>query len=187
MQRLIEAIKQGLREATPSVFAGNISRRTWSPSTNTCATITSTRSQASRISATLRFASEEAERMQRSTSPEDHGSAGDSGGGARRRRCQRSESSPAYRRVPTRALSKRSSKASEKLTRTLGVQVEAFKAGTPNEIDTAFANVVQRQAGALHMAGDAFFNTRKEQFIVLSARHALLRSFLCGSSLQPAV
>jgi putative tryptophan/tyrosine transport system substrate-binding protein len=57
--------------------------------------------------------------------------------------------------------------------RTLGVQVEAFKAGTPNEIDNAFANVVHRRAGALHMAGDAFFNTRKEQFIVLSARHAL--------------
>ena len=49
--------------------------------------------------------------------------------------------------------------------RTLGVQVEAFKAGTPNEIDNAFANVVHRRAGALHMAGDAFFNTRKEQFI----------------------
>jgi putative tryptophan/tyrosine transport system substrate-binding protein len=57
--------------------------------------------------------------------------------------------------------------------RMLGIQVEAFKAGTPNEIDTAFANVVQRRVGALHMAGDAFFNTRREQLIVLSARHAL--------------
>jgi putative ABC transport system substrate-binding protein len=57
--------------------------------------------------------------------------------------------------------------------RTLGVQVEAFKAGSPSEIDTAFANLVQRRAGALLMAADAFFNTRKEQFIVLSARHAL--------------
>src|SRR5262245_13506347 len=61
--------------------------------------------------------------------------------------------------------------------RTLGVQVEVFKAGTSNEIDTAFANVVQRRAGALHMAGDAFFNTRREQFIVLSARHALPAGF----------
>jgi putative tryptophan/tyrosine transport system substrate-binding protein len=61
--------------------------------------------------------------------------------------------------------------------RTLGIQIEALKAGTPNEIDTAFANVVQRRAGALHMAGDAFFNTRKEQFIVLSARHALPTGF----------
>jgi putative ABC transport system substrate-binding protein len=71
--------------------------------------------------------------------------------------------------------------------RTLGVQVEAFKAGTPNEIDAAF--VVQRRAGALHMAGDAFFNTRKEQFIVLSARHALptvfsLREFPAAGGLM---
>jgi putative tryptophan/tyrosine transport system substrate-binding protein len=57
--------------------------------------------------------------------------------------------------------------------RVLGVQVEVFKAGTPSEIDIAFANAVQRRAGALHMAGDAFFNTRKEQFVVLSARHLL--------------
>jgi ABC-type uncharacterized transport system substrate-binding protein len=73
--------------------------------------------------------------------------------------------------------------------RTLGVQVEAFKAGTPNEIDTAFANLVQRRAGALHMAGDAFFNTRREQFIVLSARHALptvfsLREFPAAGGLM---
>jgi ABC-type uncharacterized transport system substrate-binding protein len=57
--------------------------------------------------------------------------------------------------------------------RALGVQVEVLKAGTPNEIDAAFATVVERRAGALHMAGDAFFNTRREQLIVLSARHAL--------------
>jgi len=57
--------------------------------------------------------------------------------------------------------------------RALGVQVEVLKAGSPKEIDAAFANLVERRAGALHMAGDAFFNTRREQFIVLSARHAL--------------
>jgi putative ABC transport system substrate-binding protein len=55
----------------------------------------------------------------------------------------------------------------------LGVQVEPFKAGSPSEIDTAFLNLVERRAGALLMAADAFFNTRREQFIVLSARHAL--------------
>jgi putative ABC transport system substrate-binding protein len=52
------------------------------------------------------------------------------------------------------------------------VQVEPFKAGSPSEIDTTFTNLVGR-AGALLMAADAFFNTRREQFIVLSARHAL--------------
>jgi len=57
--------------------------------------------------------------------------------------------------------------------RTLGVKVEVFKAGGPSEIDTAFASLVGRQAGALLVAADAFFNTRREQFVVLTARHAL--------------
>jgi putative tryptophan/tyrosine transport system substrate-binding protein len=70
--------------------------------------------------------------------------------------------------------------------RTLGVEVEAFKAGSPSEIDTAFANLVRRRAGALLVAADAFFNVRKEQFVVLSGRHALPRSFIYGSSRQPA-
>jgi len=57
--------------------------------------------------------------------------------------------------------------------RTLGVQVEAFKAGSPSEIDAAFAKLVERRASALHIPANAFFNTRREQFVVLSARHAL--------------
>src|SRR5262245_8502551 len=57
--------------------------------------------------------------------------------------------------------------------RTLGVQVEAFKASSPSEIDAAFAKLVERRASALHIASDAFFNTRREQFVVLSARHAV--------------
>jgi ABC-type uncharacterized transport system substrate-binding protein len=57
--------------------------------------------------------------------------------------------------------------------RTLGVEVEAFKAGSPSEIDTAFASLVARRAGALLVAADAFFNTRGQQLALLSARHAL--------------
>jgi putative ABC transport system substrate-binding protein len=55
----------------------------------------------------------------------------------------------------------------------VGVQVEPFKTSSPSEIDTAFATLAERRAGGLLMAADAFFNIRKEQFIVLSARHAL--------------
>ena len=57
--------------------------------------------------------------------------------------------------------------------RTLGAEVEVFKAGSPSDIDTAFASLVGRRAGALLVAADAFFNTRREQFVVLTARHAL--------------
>jgi putative ABC transport system substrate-binding protein len=73
--------------------------------------------------------------------------------------------------------------------RTLGVEVEIFKAGSPSEIDTAFASLVGRRAGALLVAADAFFNTRKEQFVVLSGRHALptifhLREFTAAGGLM---
>jgi putative ABC transport system substrate-binding protein len=57
--------------------------------------------------------------------------------------------------------------------RTLGLKVHVFKASSPSEIEAAFADLMQRSAGALLMAADAFFNTRKEQFVVLSARYAL--------------
>jgi putative ABC transport system substrate-binding protein len=72
---------------------------------------------------------------------------------------------------------------------TLGVQVEPFKARSPSEIDTAFTNLAGRRAGALLMAADAFFNTRREQFIVLTARHALpaifpYREFTAGGGLM---
>jgi putative ABC transport system substrate-binding protein len=60
--------------------------------------------------------------------------------------------------------------------RTLGQQVEVFKASTPGEIETAFASLVQG-TGALLIAADAFFNTRREQFVVLAARHALPTMF----------
>ena len=72
---------------------------------------------------------------------------------------------------------------------TVGVQVEAFKASGPSEIDTAFTTLAERRVGGLLVAADAFFNTRKEQFIVLSARHALpaifpLREFPAAGGLM---
>src|SRR5262245_56794693 len=40
--------------------------------------------------------------------------------------------------------------------RTLGLQIQVFKASSPSEIDTAFANLVRQRAGAVVSAGDAF-------------------------------
>jgi putative tryptophan/tyrosine transport system substrate-binding protein len=53
-----------------------------------------------------------------------------------------------------------------------GVQLHILKASTESEIDAAFAALVQRQAGALHVATDAFFLNRREQITALAARHA---------------
>jgi putative ABC transport system substrate-binding protein len=57
------------------------------------------------------------------------------------------------------------------------------------KIDTAFAKLVEQRAGALHLPAGAFFNTRKEQFVVLTARHALpaifhLREHVVAGSLM---
>ena len=55
----------------------------------------------------------------------------------------------------------------------LGVRVEVLGASTEDEIDAAFVIAVQRGAGALLVAGDAFFNSRHAQFTALAARHKL--------------
>jgi ABC-type uncharacterized transport system substrate-binding protein len=55
----------------------------------------------------------------------------------------------------------------------LGVRVEVLGASTEDEIDAAFVIAVQRGAGALLVAGDAFFNSRHAQFTTLATRHKL--------------
>jgi putative ABC transport system substrate-binding protein len=47
------------------------------------------------------------------------------------------------------------------------------KASSESEIDAAFASLVQRQAGALLVATDPFFYSRREQIVALAARHAV--------------
>ena len=55
----------------------------------------------------------------------------------------------------------------------LGVRVEVLGASAEDEIGAAFVIAVQRGAGALLVAGDAFFNSRHAQFTALAARHKL--------------
>jgi putative tryptophan/tyrosine transport system substrate-binding protein len=54
-----------------------------------------------------------------------------------------------------------------------GLQLHILKASTESEIDAAFAALVQRQAGALVVSADPFFNSRREQLVALAARHAV--------------
>ena len=55
----------------------------------------------------------------------------------------------------------------------LGVQVTILKAGTPPDIDAAFAEVMRVGAGALSVGADAYFQSRREQIVALAAGHAL--------------
>ena len=54
-----------------------------------------------------------------------------------------------------------------------GVQLPILKASTESEIDAAFATLIQLHAGALVVAADPFFNSRREQLIALASRHAV--------------
>src|SRR5262249_17286222 len=59
----------------------------------------------------------------------------------------------------------------------LGIHVDLLGASTEDEIDTAFADAAHRRAGALLVAGDAYFNSRRERLIALAARYRLPVSY----------
>jgi putative ABC transport system substrate-binding protein len=57
--------------------------------------------------------------------------------------------------------------------RALGLQIHVFHAGTERDIDMLFASLVQLQAGGLVIGADAFFFSRRDQFVKLTADHSL--------------
>src|SRR6266542_2338174 len=59
----------------------------------------------------------------------------------------------------------------QEAARALGLQIHILNASTEAEIDTAFAGLVQLQAGALIVGTGNFFATRREQLAALAARH----------------
>jgi len=61
----------------------------------------------------------------------------------------------------------------QEAARAKGLKLHVLKASTESEIDTAFAALVQQQAGALVVSADPFFNNRREQLVALAALHAV--------------
>jgi ABC-type uncharacterized transport system substrate-binding protein len=53
----------------------------------------------------------------------------------------------------------------------IGLQVQVLNASNGDEIDAAFAALVNERADALLIAPDAFFNSRRVQIAILAARH----------------
>src|SRR5471032_2548908 len=62
---------------------------------------------------------------------------------------------------------------SQDAARRKGVQVDVLNATDPNEIDNAFATLVQRQIGGLVVGTNPIFSARREQILTLAARHAV--------------
>jgi putative ABC transport system substrate-binding protein len=57
--------------------------------------------------------------------------------------------------------------------RTLGRQLLVLEASDPSEIDTAFATLRQRRAGALLVSAASFLTARRQQIVALAARDAI--------------
>ena len=57
--------------------------------------------------------------------------------------------------------------------RALGRQLLVLTAKTESEIDAAFATLVQQKAGGLVTISEPFLNSRRNQIVVLAARHSL--------------
>ena len=58
-------------------------------------------------------------------------------------------------------------------TAALKQRLEVLTARTENELDAAFATMVQRRVGALIVVPDPFLISRREQLVALAARHAM--------------
>jgi putative ABC transport system substrate-binding protein len=54
--------------------------------------------------------------------------------------------------------------------RSIGLQIHVLNASTIHEIDAAFAALADERPDALFVAGDAFFESRRVQFVTLAAR-----------------
>jgi putative tryptophan/tyrosine transport system substrate-binding protein len=55
----------------------------------------------------------------------------------------------------------------------LGVQLVVVRANAESDFDAAFSALVRQRAGALLVCSSPFFNGRREQLVVLAARHAV--------------
>jgi len=57
--------------------------------------------------------------------------------------------------------------------RALGLQIQVLNASTSREIEAAVATLVRDRADALFLVPDAFFVSRRVQFVTLTARHGI--------------
>jgi len=74
---------------------------------------------------------------------------------------------------PARPTVKSETRDVQMAARALGREIAVLNANTERDFDPAFAALVQRHSGALLVAPDNFFNTRRDQIVALAARHGV--------------
>jgi ABC-type uncharacterized transport system substrate-binding protein len=59
----------------------------------------------------------------------------------------------------------------------LGIELQLLNASTEHELDEAFATAARLRARGLVVAGEPFFDSRRERIVALAARHAVAASY----------
>jgi putative ABC transport system substrate-binding protein len=79
----------------------------------------------------------------------------------------------AYLVNPTNTSSELDTRDVQAAASSVGQHIIVLTARTADEIEAAFATLVQQRAGGLLINGDAFFNSRRDQLVALAARHLI--------------
>ena len=74
---------------------------------------------------------------------------------------------------PTNSQTEASAKEIQTAAAVIGRQVIIINANNERNIDAAFAMIMEKRAGALLVANDVFFNSRRDQIVSLAARYKL--------------
>jgi len=74
---------------------------------------------------------------------------------------------------PTNRFTESETRAVHEAAGALGLQLHVLRASTASEIELAFRTLAQLHVGALLVNSDVFLLSRREQIVVLAARHAL--------------
>jgi putative tryptophan/tyrosine transport system substrate-binding protein len=77
----------------------------------------------------------------------------------------------------------------EAAARAVGQQIRILNVNTNEEIETAFASLIEARANALAVVGNPFLNSRRNQLVALAARHSIpaiyeLREFVAAGGLM---
>ena len=90
---------------------------------------------------------------------------------------------------PTQAAAELQQSDAQMAARALGKQILIVNASSEHDFDMAFATLAQQRAGALLIAGSAFFTGQRDRLVALAARYALptiytLREFVAAGGMM---